>query len=114
MPVATLTPLKPHGFQFPRDPILAGMTKDHKMRRLARSVPFLKAASPTEFTWDPLQLSYWGNDRYGICVTAEEAYAKSCYGAHKVFWPEADCISWARKHGVLNGADLSDVMDKMA
>lgn len=74
------------------------------------------AAPPAQVAYVPKQLSYWGNDRYGICVTAEEAFAKGCDCPNNpagVFITEANCIAWARSHGVLNGANLSSVMDDM-
>ena len=64
------------------------------------------------------QLSYWGNDTYGDCVTAEEMAAKVVYsltaGLPEVFIPSAAATQWAGQHGYLNGANLTDVMDTMA
>jgi hypothetical protein len=58
-----------------------------------------------------------GNDRYGDCVSAEE-------GNHFRAWTLAmgypmtdvageEVVRWARKHGYLNGAMLTDVMDDL-
>lgn len=58
-----------------------------------------------------------GNDRYGDCVSAEE-------GNHWRAWSLAsgytmvdvagdEVVRWARKHGYLNGAMLTDVMDDL-
>ncbi len=55
----------------------------------------------------------WGNDQYGDCVTAEEGFAKACYSP-EIFIDPAILISWAGKHGWLNGANLPPVMDAMA
>src|SRR6478609_3295414 len=66
------------------------------------------AAPPAQYGYFPTYRSYYGNDRWGICVTAEEAYAKSCYGFNI---PDSVVESWARSHGVLNGADLGNVAD---
>jgi hypothetical protein len=54
----------------------------------------------------------WGNDVYGDCVTAEEAFAKACHHP-EVFISDADVIAWATRHGVLNGANLPTVMTWM-
>jgi hypothetical protein len=59
----------------------------------------------------------WGNDSYGDCVTAEEAanIANFCAAAgipgHVL--ADADVVTWARKHGFLNGANLTEVMDAL-
>lgn len=68
--------------------------------------------APAEFAVVPKVLSMWGNDRYGICVTSEEAFAKACHE------PEIDIkedvvIAWARERNYLNGAMLDEVMDDM-
>ena len=58
-----------------------------------------------------------GNDRYGDCVTAEEANYKKCIGpatgAVEVEIPASNVISWASAHGFLNGANLDDVLNAM-
>jgi hypothetical protein len=75
------------------------------------------AAAPEQFAIVPKQLSVWGNDRFGDCVTAEEAYAKAVYsmmaGLPQLFITEAEVINWARTHRVLNGASLTGVMKAM-
>ncbi len=59
----------------------------------------------------------WANDRYGDCVTAEEAFAKAAWsvqcGLPELFVPSQEVVRWASKYGFLNGADLSEVMDQM-
>ena len=54
----------------------------------------------------------WGNDVHGDCVTAEEAFAKAC-NSPEIFISEADVIAWATRHGVLEGANLTEVMTWM-
>ncbi len=68
--------------------------------------------APAQFARVPDRLSVWGNDRYGDCVTAEEAAAKIAAHPH-VLVPDAEVIRWARAHGVLNGATLDEVLDAM-
>ncbi len=69
-------------------------------------------AAPPTFLIKPATLSFWGNDRYGDCVTAEEAFAKACYSP-EIFISDADAIAWATRHDVLNGAQLPQVMGYM-
>lgn len=57
-------------------------------------------------------LSFWGNDKYGDCVTAEEAFAKASYSPG-IFIPESVVVDWASENGVLNGANIEDVLKKM-
>lgn len=81
---------------------------------LAAAVPHQppKTGVPARYIRKPHKLSMWGNDVHGDCVTAEEAFAKACHQP-EIFIPEADAIAWAKKHGVLEGAYLPDVMTKM-
>lgn len=78
-----------------------------------------KMSVPTQCVMIPPRLSVWGNDQYGDCVTAESAAAIAAYstfifgGAKEIFIPEANVINWARSHGVLNGADLLEVIQSM-
>lgn len=81
----------------------------HKLLSAPRFV-LPRAPVPAQFAVVPKQLDMWGNDRYGDCVTAEEAFAKACYQP-EIFIPANVVIDHARRHGNLNGADLVDVMD---
>lgn len=82
--------------------------------------PMTRELTPAQFAVVPKRLSMWGNSQYGDCVSAQEAFALAawsarCLGVDKeVFVPETDLIAWARKYGLLNGADLPQVMDLMA
>ncbi|MDE2097188.1 MAG: hypothetical protein KGL39_08070 [Patescibacteria group bacterium] len=69
-------------------------------------------APPPQVAYVPPQLSLWGNDQHGDCVTAEEAGAKACYNP-EIFITDQTAIGWASQHGVLEGADLSSVLDMM-
>lgn len=81
---------------------------------LARAPRFRERRSaPAQIAYVPAQLSVWGNDRYGDCVTAEEAFAKAC-DQPEDFIPDDVVIRWAQAHGVLNGADLGTVLQMMA
>src|ERR1700761_2414976 len=80
---------------------------------LAAATPFApKIAAPLNFITIPAQLSIWGNDAHGDCVTAEEAFAKAC-NSPEIFIPEAEVIGWAKDHNYLEGAYLTDVMKTM-
>jgi hypothetical protein len=84
------------------------------------AAPRYKATGPTpaQYSAIPPQLSMWGNSTYGDCVSAEEAFAKAAYSVSlsqsELFISEATVVSWASRHGFLNGANLTDVMDAMA
>ena len=86
---------------------------------LARATPFRpRPGAPAEMAIVPTVLHYWGNNVYGDCVSAEEAYAKAAYsvqcGLSELVVPTSEVESWASQHGVLNGAGLTQVMDAMA
>ena len=86
--------------------------------KLQAATPFKPAGvTPSQFAIVPPRLSYWLNNKYGICVTSEECFAKLVWsiqcGLAEVFVSDAEAERWARAHGVLNGADLSEVMDWM-
>ena len=54
----------------------------------------------------------WGNDAHGDCVTAEEAFAKACHQP-EIFISDQEVIGWATRHGVLEGANLYQVLNWM-
>jgi hypothetical protein len=54
----------------------------------------------------------WGNDVHGDCVTAEEAFAKACNDP-EIYVTDDTVIAWATRHGVLEGAYLTQVMGWM-
>jgi hypothetical protein len=54
----------------------------------------------------------WANDVDGDCVTAEEAFAKACHSP-ELFVSDDEVVAWATANGVLNGADLTQVLDLM-
>ena len=54
----------------------------------------------------------WLNDVDGDCVTAEEAFAKACHSP-EIFISDSEVGTWASKNGVLNGTDLTTVLDLM-
>ena len=81
--------------------------------RLAAATPHkVVVKPPTQFIVIPKQLSMWGNDTYGDCVSAEEAFAKACH-VPEIFISQAEVIQWAKQNGFLNGADLISVLDAM-
>lgn len=90
-------------------------TPDHQLAQAPIfAVPGLP---PKHVAYVPKVRSYFGNNRYGVCVTSEEAFAKSCWIAGvqpEIDIPESEVIRWARSHGVLNGAALGPVCDWMA
>ena len=80
--------------------------------RLAAAAPHIAFAAPPNAITVPPQLSFWGNDVHGDCVTAEEAFAKACHSP-EIFISQNDVITWATNHGVLEGAYLTQVLDFM-
>jgi hypothetical protein len=60
----------------------------------------------------PPNLSFWGNNVHGDCVTAEEAFAKACHQP-EIFITEQVVTDWARKHKVLEGAVILNVLKLM-
>lgn len=67
---------------------------------------------PAQFAYVPQQLDFWGNNQYGDCVSAEEAFAKAC-DQPEIFVSAAEVESWAKANGYLDGADLVSVMTTM-
>lgn len=82
---------------------------------LAAAIPHVPDSTlevPGSFLRWPIQMSYWGNNKYGDCVTAEEAFAKAT-ATPQTFIPEDTAVSWADTHGYLNGAVISEVLQTM-
>lgn len=82
--------------------------------KLAAAVPFQitdRAEIPSQVAYVPKKLSFWLNNQYGDCVTAEEAFNQDVSG---IFIQDSVVQAWARKGGFLDGATLTDVMDAMA
>ncbi len=80
--------------------------------KLLAATPHVFKAPPPQFAYVPNKLDMWGNDRFGDCVSAEEAFAKACYST-EIFIDANIVTTWASKNGFLNGANLTDVMDVM-
>lgn len=90
---------------------LRGAIPSSRHKLLAAEPHKLRDTIPAQVAYVPPKLSYWGNNQYGDCVTAEEAFNKDVSG---VFVSDSIVEGWASKHGFLNGAMLTDVMDSMA
>lgn len=86
-------------------------TAGHRISAAAVHTPV--KATPPQFLWKPAQLDMWGNQIFGDCVTAEEAFAKACDPSGEVFIPQAKVVKWARNHWALNGAGLWEIMTIM-
>ena len=97
-------------------PMPRGLVPSPRSRAFA-AVSHAPSPVPASFAVIPPRLSYWGNDVDGDCVSAEEAFAKACYavqlGNPETFIPAADLTSWAARHGFMNGASCTEVMDAM-
>lgn len=80
---------------------------------LAAAMPHIPLPRvPPDFIYLPARLSFWGNNQYGDCVTAEEAFAKACH-VPEIFITDAEVEAWAKAHGWLNGATLIEVLQAM-
>ena len=115
--LAQLNPPAPAPAPAPTGKRLRGArpTPRHK---LAAATPHHPVAGvPASFGVLPLTLNMFGNDTYGDCVTAEEAASKMAYsvwaGGTQLLITDQTAIGWAKSHGVLNGADLTDVLTWM-
>lgn len=81
--------------------------------RLAGATPHrIIGATPSQILWMPATLSFWGNEVDGDCCSAEEACQKGT-GTSPVFITDQTVIDWATENGVLNGAELIQVIDLM-
>lgn len=85
--------------------------------KTGKATIYRATAAPVQVITVPKRLSYWGNNQYGDCVTAESVFAVADYstaiGIDEIFVTDAVTIAWARAHGWLNGAMLLDVMQDM-
>lgn len=54
----------------------------------------------------------WLNATYGCCCTSEEAFAKAC-DTPEDFITDDTVLAWATKNNVLNGTELTTVLDLM-
>lgn len=121
--IDTVPPPAPRPFGQPGNPAHHG-----KFRTGAIPTPRHKLAAATPFRpfkvvkarpiVVPGFLEMWLNDQYGDCVSAEEAAALAFYsvmlGLPEVKITDATVKAFCDKYGFLNGANLTDVMDKMA
>jgi len=80
---------------------------------LAAAAPYsVTVGAPPTHLVVPHKLSMWGNDVHGDCVTAEEAFAKACHSP-EIFITDKVAMGWASQHGVLEGANLHQVLQWM-
>lgn len=76
----------------------------------------VRTETPTQFAMVPKQLSYWLNNQYGDCVSAEEAAAVAAYSTlcgTEYFITDDTVKAFASKYSILNGADLLEVIQYM-
>lgn len=86
--------------------------------KLAQAAPWLtRARAEARPIVVPSQLEMWLNDLDGDCVTAEEAAAIAFYsvmlGLPEILITDATVRAFCEQFGFLNGANLTDVMDRM-
>lgn len=81
--------------------------------RLAAAQPHaIVGPTPPQLIYKPSQVSFWGNNQYGDCCTAEEAFAKACFNP-EILISDPEVIQWATQNNFLNGANIVDVLDLM-
>ncbi len=86
--------------------------KPSPRHRLAGARPHIATMpAPAQWLWKPVRLSMWGNDTYGDCTVAEEAFVKAVTPG--IFIPDNEVIAWAQTNGAIDGDTLIDVLDKM-
>jgi hypothetical protein len=101
-----------------RTPLRGAVASPRNKLVAAPQYKALAGAPPNFIQIPPFPLSDWGNASspgvpgYGDCVTAEEAFAKTC-GSPAILLSRDEVINWASVHNVLNGAQLDDVLEKM-
>lgn len=79
--------------------------------KLAGAMPHaVVGPTPPHVLYLPQKMSMWGNDVFGDCVTAEEAFAKDCDG---IYIGTHKAVKWARRHWGLNGAGLWEILTLM-
>jgi PKD repeat protein len=86
--------------------------------RTGKATIHRKIAAPASVIYVPKRLSYWGNNQYGDCVTAESVFSMAAYSTYiglpkQIFITDSATIAWARSHGWLEGAFLLDVIQDM-
>lgn len=110
-------PLPAEAGSFPRGAQRTSFAKIIESIKTGQSGVYRATAPPAKVITVPKRLSYWGNNQYGDCVTAESVFAMADYstalGIDEIFVTDAATIAWARSHGWLNGAALLDVMRDM-
>jgi len=82
----------------------------HVLAAATPHVPLVGA--PPNFITVPQKISWWGNSKDGDCVTAEEAFAKTCNNP-EIFISDDEAIAWATRHNALHGAVIADVLKWM-
>jgi hypothetical protein len=102
----------------PPDPkFLTGAIPTPRYKLAAARPHILRGATPAQVIIVPPFLEMWLNDQYGDCVTAEEAFAKAFYsvmmGQPETKITDDTVKKFCEKYDFLNGANLTDVMDKM-
>lgn len=92
--------------------LLRGALPSPRYRLAAAQPHIIIGPTPPQLLYKPAKLSFWLNDQFGDCVTAEEAFAKACHN-REIFISDTVVEKWAKQHNVLNGAVIADVLDLM-
>lgn len=91
--------------------------KPSPRHKLAATAPHVARVVPPAALSLPPRLSYWDNDRDGVCTVSEEAFAKAAWaamlGRPETFIPDDQVVAWAKAHDALDGAIITDILDAM-
>lgn len=109
--------IDPPQAQFPRGATRTPFPKIIAAVKSGSAGIYRAAVPPPSVIVVPKKLSYWGNNQYGDCVTAESVFAIAAYstflGMDEIFVTDSTTINWAQSHGWANGAALLDVIQDM-
>lgn len=109
--------LNPSPAPFPRGAQRTPFSKIIEAVKSGNAGIYRATTPPPQVIVVPKRLSYWGNNQYGDCVTAESVFAIAAYstflGMDEIFVTDATTINWAQSHGWANGAALLDVIQDM-
>lgn len=102
---------------FPRGAQRTPFPKIIESIKSGKSGVYRATTPPPSVITVPKRLSFWGNNQYGDCVSAESVFAIADYstalGLEEIFVTDTAVVAWARSHGYLNGADLLSVIHSM-
>ena len=77
-------------------------TPEEALKAARVYVPRISGEIPSCFLQWPIRMSYWGNNEYGDCVSAEEAFAKAAAPGY-YFIPDCTVLDGLKDTDTLMG-----------